>query len=332
MSKEIHLPANDPEIEEVVLGAMLFERDALDIGMEKIKTSQAFYQDRNKLIFEAIQTLWNKNDAVDILTVSNELRGAGNIKLAGGAAYISELTMRVTGSTHTEDHCEILRELYIKRELSYMGSNIYNKINDSEDVQDILDFIDKKMRAIDSNTDDNTLVDTKTMIKETIDRLDVINKSDGGVSGIATGYKLDRLTHGWQDGQLIILACRPGMGKTGFAVECAKFSALRGIPTAFFSIEMAPLELMQRIIASESEVLLDRISHKGHLNPAEQQKFNAAIGKLEDAPLYVEDTPSLSISQFRSKARKLVRDKKVEVIYIDYVQLMDGIKDKGGQS
>lgn len=325
------LPPQAVDLEEAVLGAMLLEREALSTVID-ILSPEAFYKEQNGKVFAAMVDLFNRSEPVDILTVTQELKRKGELELVGGAYYVSALTNRIASSANIEFHARIVAQKYLQRELIRLSTEtIRVAYEDSTDVFELLDETTKNIfEILDSNVRKQH-DKMSTLIAKAIGEIEVASNTKEGLLGVPSGFtSLDRITGGWQKSDLLILAARPGMGKTAFVVTMAKNAAVEfNKPVAIFSLEMSSLQLVKRLISSETEIAQDKIL-KGNLDNHEFVQLNERIKKLSTAPLYIDDTPALSVFELRAKARRLKENQKVELIIIDYLQLMSGGKDAKG--
>ncbi len=325
------LPPQAVDLEEAVLGAMLLEREALSNVID-ILSDKAFYKEQNGRIYAAIVSLFNKSEPVDILTVTQELKRSGELDYVGGAFYISSLTNRIASSANIEFHARIVAQKFLQRELIRISTDtIKTAYEDSTDVFGLLDETTKNIfEILDSNVRKQH-DKMSTLISKAIEEIETASNQADGLSGVPSGFTaLDRITGGWQKSDLLILAARPGMGKTAFVVSMAKNAAVQfKKPVAIFSLEMSSLQLVKRLISSETEITQDKIL-KGNLENHEFVQLNERIKNLAVAPLYIDDTPALSIFELRAKARRLKENQKVEMIIIDYLQLMSGGPDGKG--
>ena len=325
------IPPQAIDLEEAVLGAIMLEKDALTTVVDIIKP-EAFYKEQHQVIYAAISRLFAKSEPVDILTVTNELKRSGDIDLAGGAYYITQLTNRVASSANVEYHARILTQKYIQRELIRISSSI---ITDAfEDTTDVFDLLDKAEQELFSVSDSNLRRNYEEMfdlVQEAIKEIEAAKNEDRHLRGVPSGFtELDRVTSGWQRSDLIILASRPGMGKTAFALSMARNIAVDfRRPVAVFSLEMSSLQLATRLISSESGLSADKL-RRGDLENYEWEQLNAKISKLLDAPIYIDDTPALSIFELRAKCRRLKAQHNIEMVFVDYLQLMSGTYDRQG--
>lgn len=321
-----------PELEEAVLGALMLDNEAVNDTIDILKPA-SFYKDANRRIFECVLTLFQRSEPIDILTVTNELRSKGELDLVGGPYYISQLTNRVASAANIEFHARIIAQKHILRELIRISAEtIKEAYDESTDVFTLLDTTEKELFSIAEGNIRKNYDKMSALLQEAIEQIQHAKDNQDGVSGVPSGFSdLDRLTSGWQRSDLIILAARPGMGKTAFVLSMARNIALDfKRPVAMFSLEMSSLQLVNRLIASETEIASEKL-RKGTLAEHEYQQLHARIGKLAEAPIYIDDTPGLSIFELRAKARRLVAQQKVEIILIDYLQLMTaGGEVKGG--
>ena len=325
------LPPQAVELEEAVLGAMLLEREALSTVID-ILSPEAFYKEQNGRVFNAMIALFNRSEPVDILTVTQELKRTGELEIVGGAYYVSALTNRIASSANIEFHARIVAQKYLQRELIRLSTEtIKVAYEDSTDVFELLDETTKNIfEILDSNVRKQH-DKMSTLIAKAITEIESAANQKDGLLGVPSGFTaMDRITGGWQKSDLLILAARPGMGKTAFVVSMAKNAAVEfNKPVAIFSLEMSSLQLVKRLISSETEISQDKIL-KGNLDNHEFVQLNERIKKLAVAPLYIDDSPALSIFELRAKARRLVENHKVELIIIDYLQLMSGGPDGKG--
>ena len=325
------IPPQAVDLEEAVLGALMLEQEPLNTVIDVLKP-EMFYKEAHQEIYRAIHNLFNKSEPVDILTVTNELKLNGNLELVGGAYYIAQLTNRVASSANTEYHARIVLQKYIQRELIAVSSEIIkDAFEDTTDVFELLDKAEKNLFAVSENNFRRAYDSMQSLVKDAIDEIQKAKDHDGNIRGVPSGFTaLDRITAGWQKSDLIVLAARPGMGKTAFVLSMARNIAVDfKKPVAFFSLEMASVQLVTRLISSESQLPADKLK-KGNLENFEWEQLNAKIGGLVEAPLYIDDTPALSIFELRAKCRRLVAQHKIELIIIDYIQLMSSGGDGKG--
>lgn len=325
------MPPQAVDIEEAVLGALMLEKDAVITVMDIIK-EDSFYQDNHKKIFNAIAELSVELKPVDILTVTEKLRANNELDEVGGAYYITQLTSKVPSAAHVEYHARIIAQKYIQRELILAASEIQKKaFDESTDVKDLLDFSESAIFKISEGNIKKSSVILKKLLEEALALIEEAGKREDNLSGIPSGFsKLDRLTSGWQKSDLVILAARPSMGKTAFVLSMARNITVNfEQPLAFFSLEMSSIQLVNRLIVSETEIASENIRN-GKLSQDEWRKLETNITKLLEAPLYIDDTPALSIYEFRSKCRRLKEEADIQCVVIDYLQLMTGPPETRG--
>lgn len=326
------VPPQAKELEEAVLGAIMLEKSAFDTVSEIIKP-ECFYVEAHQLIFKVMQQLQNDSVPIDILTVVEGLKSKNELDLVGGPYQITKLTNSVVSAANIDAHARIILQKFIQRELIRIsGEIIGDAYEDSTDVFDLLDESETKMFNITNNYLKKNFEEIGQVLAKTINRIDELRTKTEDISGVPSGFPtLDRITYGWQPTDLIILAARPSVGKTAFALNLARNAALhptKPIPVGFFSLEMSAPQLVQRILSAESEIKMEKIS-RGKLEDYEYQQLHAkGLKKLERAPLYIDDTAALNIFEFRAKARRLVNKHKVGIIIIDYLQLMSGSGDR----
>ena len=318
------LPPQAIELEETVLGAIMLERDAFDSVIEILKP-ESFYKDAHRKIFEAIKDLSQKEEAIDILTVTEELKKRKELESIGGAFYIANLTKRVASGANAEFHARIVAQKFIERELIRVASEIQNKAYSQElDVKELLEFSEMSLFKVAEGHIKKETQKIGPLIDIAIKQIQEAGKHIDGMSGVPSGFtKIDRITAGWQPSDLIIIAARPSMGKTAFVLSMARNIAVdlnKGV--AFFSLEMSSLQLVNRLISSETELPSEKI-RSGNLREHEWIQLDNKIKRLIKAPIYIDDTPAISIFELRAKCRRLVkRYSDLRVVIIDYLQLM----------
>lgn len=328
------VPPQAKDLEEAVLGAIMLEKGAFDTIIEILKP-ECFYVEAHQRIFKAFQALAQKSLPIDILTVVEELRIREDLDLIGGPYYVTKLTNSVSSSAHIEAHARIILQKFIQRELIRIsGEIIGDAYEDSTDVFDLLDDAESKLFEITNNHLRKNFDDINTVLVKTINRIEDLRTKDEDITGVASGFKaLDRVTNGWQSTDLIVLAARPSVGKTAFALNLARHAALhptKPTPVGFFSLEMSAGQLVQRILSAESEITLEKIS-RGKLEDYEmKQLYTKGIDKLSKAPIFIDDSAALNIFELRAKCRRLVNKHHVALIIIDYLQLMSGSNDRNG--
>ncbi|MEO9477783.1 MAG: replicative DNA helicase [Cyclobacteriaceae bacterium] len=323
------MPPQAIEIEEAILGALMLERDALTMVIEILKP-QSFYKDANRVVFEAIVQLFNNSDPVDIKTVVHQLRKNGQLEFVGGAYYVSELTTKVNSAANIEYHARIIAEQSIKRELIKISGEIQNDAY--EDTIDVFKLLDKAEQALFDVSESHIRKNydkMSSLLHQAIEAIEQKKDKKDGLTGIPSGFSaLDRVTSGWQPSDLVIIAARPGMGKTAFVVSAMRNAAVEfGKPVALFSLEMSSVQLVNRLISAEAELESEKIK-KGDLADYEWEQLLHKTAKMSEAPIFIDDTPALSILELRAKSRRLVAQHGVSMIIIDYLQLMSGDTSK----
>lgn len=325
------IPPQALELEEAILGAMLIDKKGVDEVID-ILQPDAFYKTAHQYIFEAIFTLFQDSQPIDLLTVSSELRKQGRLETAGGEFYLVQLSQKVASSAHIEFHARIILQKFIQRSLIRISNEIIeNAYKESTDVFDLLDEAESKLYDVTQGNIKRSSESAQSLVLEAKRKIEEISKQDG-LSGVSTGFeKLDKITSGWQPSDLIIIAARPGMGKTALTLSMARNIAVtKQIPVAFFSLEMSSVQLITRLISAETGLSSEKL-RTGKLADHEWQQLNVKVSDLEKAPLYIDDTPSLSIFDLRAKARRLSSQYGIKLIIIDYLQLMVGTtSSKGG--
>jgi replicative DNA helicase len=318
------MPPQAIELEEAVLGALMIDTGAMGLINEIIRSSEYFYSPKHQKIFNAIKTLSIESSPIDILTVQEQLKKDGTLQEIDGVPAISKLTANITSSAHIESHSKIIAQKFIARELIRISTEIINEaFEPSTDVKELMQEAEGKIFEISQTNHKKDVEHIGKIIPQAIFRIEEAMKNDADITGESSGFHaLDRITSGWQKSDLIILAARPSMGKTAFVLTMAKNMATNGIPVAFFSLEMSNIQLVNRLIMNASELTGEKIK-SGKLNKEEFNELSAGIGKLENIPLYIDDTPSLSVLELRTKARRLVAEHGIKMIMIDYLQLMN---------
>ena len=320
------------ELEEAVLGAMMIDKIGVGEVIDLLQP-EAFYKESHKHIFEAIYQLFVDTQPVDLLTVSAQLRKNAKLELAGGDYYLIQLTQKISSSAHIEFHSRIILQKFIQRSLIRISSEIIEaSYDETTDVFDLLDSAESKLYEVTQGNIKRSSETAQSLVLQAKKRIEEIANKEG-LSGIASGFdKLDKLTSGWQPSDLIIIAARPGMGKTAFVLSMARNIAIDyGHPVAIFSLEMASVQLITRLISSETGLSSEKL-RTGKLEPNEWIQLNTKVKNLEKAPLFIDDSPSLSIFDLRAKCRRLASQHGIKLIIVDYLQLMTagGSNGKGG--
>ena len=316
------IPPQAIDLEEAVLGAMLIDKKGVDEVID-ILQKDAFYKESHQNIFEAIYSLFQSSEPIDLLTVSAMLRKMGVLERVGGDFYLVQLSKKVSTSANIEFHARIILQKFIQRSLIRISNEIIeNSFKDSVDVFDLLDEAESKLYDITQGNIKKSSETAQSLVIQAKKRIEDISNKDG-LSGVATGFdKLDLLTSGWQPSDLIIIAARPGMGKTALTLSMARNIAVqKKTPVAFFSLEMSSVQLITRLISAETGLTSEKL-RTGKLESHEWEQLNVKVGELEKAPLYIDDSPSLSIFDLRAKARRLSSKHGIRLIIVDYLQLM----------
>jgi replicative DNA helicase len=325
------LPPQVIDLEEAVLGAMMIDRKGVDEVID-ILHPEAFYKDAHRFIFESIIQLFTETQPIDLLTVSAQLKKNGKLDLVGGDFYLIQLTQKITSSAHIEYHSRIILQKFIQRSLIKVSSEIIeDSYDETTDVFDLLDKAESKLYEITQGNIKRSSETAQSLVIQAKQRIEEIANKEG-LSGIPTGFhKLDQVTSGWQPSDLVIIAARPGMGKTAFVISMARNMAIQfHQPVAIFSLEMSSVQLITRLISSETGLSSEKL-RTGKLEKHEWEQLSVKVKDLEKAPLFIDDTPSLSIFDLRAKARRLSSQHGVRLIIVDYLQLMTaGNSSKGG--
>jgi len=317
------LPPQAIDVEEAVLGALMLERDAY-VTVADIIDTPSFYKDEHQKIFDAIKYLSTHEKPVDLLMVTQQLKDQGQLDAVGGPLYITQLTSRVASAAHIEFHARIIAQKYIQRELIRVSSEIQTSAyDDNMDVDDLIDFSETALFKVAEGNIKKETLPIKPILKEAARLIEEASKREDGLSGVPSGFTaLDRMTSGWQKTDLVIIAARPAMGKTAFVLSMARNMAVEHkAPVAVFSLEMSSVQLVNRLIAAETELGSEKIKN-GSLMDWEWEHFNRKLNVLEDAPLFIDDTPALSIFEFRAKCRRLKMQHDIGAVIVDYLQLM----------
>ena len=320
------LPPQSREVEEAVLGALMVEPKVVPDVLDSLNAN-CFYIEAHRKIFQAISALAMAHEAIDYLTITEQLKKTNELEEIGGFHYLIELSQRVGSAVHIDNHIKILLQRYIQRELITISSGIQrDAFNDSIPVDDLMQTAQEKLFTLAQNNMKRDTLPISDVIKEAISDIEANQQRSDGLSGVASGFTgLDKFTLGWQESDLVIVAARPAMGKTAFVLTMARNMAVEHkTPVAFFSLEMSSKQLVKRLLVSETGLSSEKIRGGKKFEEYEMHQLHQRIRDLSTAPLFIDDTPSLSIYEFRSKARRLVNNAKVKLIIIDYLQLMTG--------
>ena len=318
-------PPQALDVEEAVLGALLVEPNCVDEAMEELSPS-CFYSEKHRMVYEAIVRLVNEHEVPELLSVSEQLRKDGNLEIVGGPVALVQLTQRIGAAAHIEFYIKILKQKCIQRELITASYTILkDAYDDSVNVDDLIDTAQTKVFAAVQNNVKKDVQDIGSVINKALTEIEKLQETTG-LSGVPSGFpSLDKITLGWQPSDMIILAARPSVGKTAFVLNVARNAVVdHHKPVAFFSLEMPAIQLVKRMMVSETGLSADKIKGGIKLEPYEWTQLEHKLKDLSKAPLYIDDTPSLPVMEFRSKAKRLVKQKGVKLIIVDYLQLMQG--------
>ena len=320
-----------PEVEASVLGAMMLDQDIVEELMTVLQ-EECFYKPENRLVFKAITHLSNASLPVDMMTVAERLKFNGDFDAAGGLDYLTRLTSDIGAAVHVNYYAKILVDKFIQREMiTITNDSLRKSYDESEPVDDLLNSLQQRLFELSEKNMSRKEQSIAEIIKTKLDSLEEL-QSKGGQTGLQSGYMaLDKVTYGWHPSDLVIIAGRPGMGKTAFVLTMARNMAVDfKIPVAFFSLEQAPTQLLERLMVAESGLPSDKIKGSVKMTQADWTQLDDSLKPLLEAPIYIDDTPSLSIADLRAKARRLVKTSGVKILIIDYLQLMTGSKELKG--
>jgi len=318
-------PPQALEVEEAVLGAMLIEPSSVDMALEELSSS-CFYDPRHRMIYEAMSELVNGHTPVDIVTVSSKLREKGNLEAVGGPVALAGMSDKVGAAAHIEYYVKILKQKSIQRDLITASYEILkDSYDDSVTVDQLIDDAQTKVYNAIQNNLRKDVQEVGSIINDALKEVEK-NQNTTGMSGVPSGFpSLDRVTMGWQASDLIILAARPSVGKTAFALNLARNAAVdHNMPVAVFSLEMSALQLVMRLMTTESGLPAEKLKGGSKLDPWDWQQLETRLASLSKAPLYIDDTPSIPLMEFRTKVKRLVKSKGVRLVIVDYLQLMQG--------
>jgi replicative DNA helicase len=322
MPNNVRIPPHSLQAEESLIGAVLIDKDAV-VEIASFLKSRHFYDDRHVKIFNAVLELYEGRDPIDVVTVSEKLREAKQLKKVGGSSYLTKLVNRVPTSAHVSKYAKIVKGLYTKRTLISQASKMVEEsFDESLSVSKILDNAEKTIFGLSQDSMERNFLPIKDVLAESFDRLDELHKTAGGIRGVPSGFKdVDHVLAGFQKSNLIILAARPGMGKTSFSLNIAKHVAVeQKKPVGFFSLEMSQEELVDRLLVAQADIDAWKLK-TGRLNEKDFSSLSDAMGELAEAPLYIDDTPGMSIMEMTTKARRLQAEHGLELLIVDYLQL-----------
>ena len=325
------VPPQAVELEEAVLGALMLERDSI-IAVQEYITADTFYTEEHRIIYRAIESLSTELKPIDLYTVTERLKVRKELKKVGGASYLAQLTQKVGSAANVEFHAKIIAQKYVQRELIRSATEIQRRSYDEDqDVTDLIGFAEGEIFKVAEGHVKRSVQNAKDILAKALAQIEDASKNTSAFNGVPSGFMaLDRVTMGWQPSDLIIIAARPSMGKTAFVLSMARNMAIdHQAPVAFFSLEMSAVQLMMRLIVAETGLYSNDIK-SGRLTPEQWRHLESATKPLGTAPLYIDDTPALSVFEFRSKARRLKIHNDIKIIVIDYLQLMTGSQDTKG--
>lgn len=324
-------PPQAVDFEEAVLGALLIEPSCVDEAMEEL-TPSCFYEPKHRMIYEAMVELVNEHVAIDLLSVSQKLLQKKNLQTVGGAVTLTAMSQKIGAAAHVEYYIKILKQKCIQRDLITASYDILKEAyDDSVKVDDLIDQSQSKIFAAIQNNVKKDVQDVGSVLKAAMDELEE-KQGKSGVSGVPSGFPtIDKYTLGWQKSNLIILGARPSVGKTAFALNLARNAAVdNNMPVAIFSLEMSSIELVNRLMTTESGLESEKIKGAQKLTQKDWDQLQYSVKALAKAPIYIDDTPGLSVMEFRTKAKRLVKSKGVRFIIVDYLQLMQGPSELRG--
>ncbi len=322
---KLRLQPQNIDAEKAVIGGILLDKDSI-VKVADFLKPEYFYDDKNKLIYEVMLDLYDKRDPIDILTVPDRLKKQGDLDKVGGVAEITELINQTPTSQNIEAYAKLVRDAYLRRSLIQISSEIGDLgYRESEDVEDLLDIAEEKLFGISKQGVKGEFVSIKTTLEESFDIIDDLYRNKDKMRGVPTGFKtLDQKLNGLRAGNLVIVAARPSVGKSALLLNMAQYAAVNHqLPIALFSLEMSTIDLGIRMVSSQARIDGFKIT-SGRLSDEELAAYGEAAGVLADAPIYIDDTPSVSIMELRTKARRIKADKNIQMIMVDYLQLMRG--------
>lgn len=327
----VNVPPQAVELEEAVLGALMLEKDSI-IAVQEFVTPDAFYTEEHRLIYKAIEELSTELKPVDLFTVTERLKVKKELKKVGGAAYLAQLTQKVGSAANVEFHAKIIAQKYVQRELIRSATEIQRRSYDeSTDVTALIGYAEGEIFKVAEGHVKRSVQSSKDILARALAQIEEASKNTSAFNGVPSGFTaIDRVTLGWQLSDLIIVAARPSMGKTAFVLTMARNMAVdHEAGVAFFSLEMSSVQLMMRLIVAETGLNGNDVK-SGRLTPEQWRHLESATKPLGSAPLFIDDTPALSVFEFRSKARRLKIHNDIKIIIIDYLQLMTGNQDSKG--
>lgn len=319
------VPPQDVDLEQSILGSILIDSDAI-VRVADILRPQSFYDEKHQAIYEAMEVLYEKRQPIDAMTMVAQLKKQKQTTQAGGASYIAKLSNKVSTAANVAQHAQLVSDLFTKRQLISLSGDISQlAFDESQEAKEIMDVAEQKIFALSQVHNPRSFITLKDTLVESFERLDELQKSGGEMRGVPTGFAdLDRMLAGFQKSNLIILAARPGMGKTALALNMAQHIAVTAKKkVGFFSLEMSKEELVDRLLVGQADIDAWRLK-TGRLDQQDFLKLSDAMGVLADADIFIDDTPGMSIYEMRTKARRLMAEKGVDLIIVDYLQLAHG--------
>lgn len=320
-----NIPPNSIKAEQSVLGSMILDKDAI-IAATEILRPEDFYKEANQEIYESILNLYNNNEPVDLITLSEELRKRDTLEAIGGVGYLADLSDGVSTTANIKSYCEIVEEKSLLRRLIKASNEIISEgYKDDKDIENVIDLAEKRIFEITQRKSHEGFTPIKTALMETLTKIEEMAQNQGELTGITTGFiDLDDKTSGLQKSNLILVAARPSMGKTAFSINVAQNSAMKANKSvAIFSLEMSKGQLVQRMLSSESNIEIQKII-SGNLSEEEWVRLSKAMGPLSQANIYIDDTPAISLAEMKAKCRRLKIEQGLDMVLIDYLQLMSG--------
>lgn len=328
-----HLPPQDTDAEASLLGALLIDADAI-VKIADLITADDFYEQKHQRIFEAVQKLYEKHSAIDVLTLSHQLRADGFLDIAGGSAYLSELTNFVPTAAHATQYAEIVAQKALRRRLISAARDISQlSYDEANSLKDLIENAEARLFDVSQKHIKHDITSLEDILTSSFERLDDLHKDKGKIRGVPTGFKdLDNILAGLQRSDLFVLAARPSMGKTALSLNLAHNVAIESdLPVLFFSLEMSKEQLVDRMLAVESGVDAWAL-RTGNLSDNDFEKIGQAMGSLSEAQIFIDDTPGITVSDLRTKARREAHQRPLGLIVVDYLQLMSGGARYGGDS
>jgi len=325
---DIKIPPHSEEAEASVLGAILLDKDAI-VTVAEFLRPEHFYKEANACVYQAILDLYQERSPIDVVTLKDKIKKQKNLSKIGGSYYLNELVGRVPTAAHVEQYAHIVKDNYTKRELIKASGQIAQEaFDEGKEAGEALDTAEKLVFGLSQKHLKQVFVPVKEILADSFDRLDELHKRASGLRGVPTGFKdLDEALAGMQDSNLLILAARPGVGKTAFALGIALQAATKAkIPVGIFSLEMSKEELMDRLLVAQADIDAWKLK-TGQLSPEDFTKLSEAMGELAEAPLFIDDTPGQNILEMRTKARRLMAEHGLKLIIVDYLQLVQPYKN-----